>query len=257
MPERNKTPRILAIHAHPDDVEFQCAGTLVRLKQLGCPISIATMTAGDCGSAEMGPLDIARVRRQEAKNAADLLGADCYCLEFLDLAIVVDNDSRRRVTEIVRKTKPDIVLTAPATDYMSDHEFTSRLVRDACFNAAVPNYTTNQPHPASPLDHIPYLYYVDPIEGIGHFGEEIEPEFIVDISETFDLKQKMLACHESQRNWLRKQHGIDEYLQKCERWSAQRGSQIGTKYGEGYRQHKGHPYPGDNLLVELLSPSRS
>ncbi len=253
MPDQNKLPRILAIHAHPDDVEFQCAGTLARLKEFGCPIAIVTMTAGDCGSAEMGPLEIARVRRQEARNAADLLEADCYCLEFLDLSIIVDNDSRRRVTEIVRRTKPDIVMTAPAIDYMSDHEFTSRLVRDACFNAAVPNYTTNQQQPAAPLNHIPHLYYVDAIEGIDHFGREIKPEFIVDISATFELKQRMLACHESQRNWLRKQHGIDEYLQKCERWSAERGQQIGKKYGEGFQQHKGHPYPGDNLLLKLLS----
>ena len=120
--------RILAIHAHPDDVEFQCAGTLARLKQAGCQITIATMTAGDCGSAELGPAEISKVRREEARRAADVLGAEYVCLEFHDLGIVHDNDGRRRVTEAVRRARPHIVLTAPPVDYMSDHEMTSRLV---------------------------------------------------------------------------------------------------------------------------------
>jgi hypothetical protein len=63
----------------------------------------------------------------------------------------------------------------------------------------------------------------------------------------------MLACHASQRNWLLKQHGIDEYLESCRAWSAQRGSAIGAQFGEAFTQHKGHPYPHDNLLVTLLS----
>jgi LmbE family N-acetylglucosaminyl deacetylase len=246
-------PRILAIHAHPDDVEFQCAGTLARLKQLGCHITIATMTAGDCGSAELGPLDIARVRRAEARKAADLLGADYLCLEFADFCIIIDHEGRRKVTEAVRRARPDIVITAPPVDYMSDHEMTSRLVRDACFMAPTPNYSTQHWNAASPLAKIPHLYYVDPIEGVDYFGNPIQPEFIIDISTTFELKRQMLACHESQRGWLFKQHGIDEYLESCARWSAARGKEIGAAYGEAFIQHRGHPYPHDNRLRDLLS----
>jgi LmbE family N-acetylglucosaminyl deacetylase len=57
MPD-SSPPRVLAIHAHPDDIEFQCAGTLLLLKAQGCPIVMATMTAGDCGSAELGPDEV-------------------------------------------------------------------------------------------------------------------------------------------------------------------------------------------------------
>lgn len=245
-------PRVLAIHAHPDDIEFQCAGTLALLKERGCSITIATMTPGDCGSAEQGSADIAKTRRAEAKAAADLLGADYLCLEFRDLSIVFDNESRRRVTEVMRRVKPEIVMTAPPVDYMPDHEQTSLLVRDACFNAPIPNYDTQAQSPAGPIDRIPHLYYVDPIEGIDWFGKSIDPEFVVDISRTFDLKQRMLACHASQRGWLLKQHGIDEYLHSCERWSKRRGALINATYGEAFRQHKGHPYPLSNLLVEVL-----
>lgn len=244
--------RILALHAHPDDVELQCAGTLALLRDRGCHITIATMTPGDCGSAELGPLEIAATRRGEAQASASLLGADYHCLEFLDLQICHDNEGRRRVTELLRRVRPDVVLTAPPVDYMSDHEMTSRLVRDACFNASVPNYSTRQWDPAPATDRIPHLYYVDPIEGIDYFGRAIPPGFIVDISAVFELKLRMLACHASQRNWLLKQHGLDEYLESCRKWSGRRGSEIGVAFGEAFTQHIGHPYPHDNRLVELL-----
>jgi len=254
MSQNSNPPRILAIHAHPDDVEFQCAGTLARLKQAGASITIATMTPGDCGSMELAPEEIAGLRRAEAQKSAALIEADYFCLEFRDLCIVLDNPSRQRVTEFLRRARPDVVITAPAVDYMSDHELTSHLVRDACFNALVPNYATiAEGAPAAPLDRIPYLYYVDPVEGSDHFGNRIEPGFIVDITATFELKQQMLACHASQRSWLLEQHGMDEYLASCERWSAARGKEIGAAYGEGFTQHAGHPYPTRNYLAELLS----
>lgn len=252
MSSESSLPRILAIHAHPDDVEFQCAGTLALLKQRGCEIVIATMTAGDCGSAELPADEIAAVRRAEAQASADLLGAAYMCLEFRDLCIEHNNNGRRRVTEALRRSRAEIVLTAPPVDYMSDHEMTSRLVRDACFAAPVPNYSTHQWDPAPPLKAIPHLYYVDAIEGVDHFGRPVTPEFVVDIGETFELKQRMLACHESQRSWLRAQHGIDEYLENSRRWSTARGREIGAACGEAFTQYKGHPYPADNRLLELL-----
>jgi len=211
------------------------------------------MTPGDCGSAELPCDEIAAIRRNEAQASATLLGADYTCLEFRDLAIVHDNDSRRRVTEVIRRTRPDLVITAPPVDYMSDHEVTSRLVRDACFNASCPNYATQQWDPAPATQKIPHLYYVDAIEGIDYYGKPLATDFIVDITDTFPQKLEMLACHASQREWLRRQHGLDEYLEGCRRWSAGRGQQIGAEYGEAFTQHKGHPYPHDNLLLELLT----
>jgi LmbE family N-acetylglucosaminyl deacetylase len=248
----NTEQRVLAIHAHPDDVEFLCAGTLARLKDRGWHVTIATMTPGDKGSAEMGDVEISRVRRAEAQAAAKLLEADCLCLEFRDLSIVHDNDSRRKVTECLRRARPNLVLTSAPVDYMSDHEMTSRLVRDACFAASVPNYSTQQWDPAPIIARIPHLYYMDPIEGIDYYGNTQPYGFIVDISETFELKLKMLACHESQRNWLLRQHGMDEYLESCRKWSGKRGQMIDAAYGEAFTQHKGHPYPHDDLLSAAL-----
>src|SRR5262245_6934314 len=171
--------RILAIHANPDDGEFQCAGTLALLRKAGHEITIATMTPGDCGSREYGPEEIAAIRRGEARAAADLLGARYECLEFRDLSIVIDNDAKRRVTEAVRRARPDIVLTAPPRDYMDDHEATSHLVRDACFNASCPNYATRQWEPAPATEHVPHLYYMDCVEGLDMWGQPVVPQFYV------------------------------------------------------------------------------
>jgi len=244
--------RILALHAHPDDIEFQCAGTLTLLRQAGHHVTIATMTPGDCGSAVHDAETIAAIRRDEARSAASLIGAEYVCLEFRDLAIFNDDESRRRVTEILRRSRPDLVLTAPPVDYIADHEMTSLLVRDACFGASCPNYATRQWEPAPPLQRIPHLYFVDPLEGNDREGRPVPVDFHVDVSAVFATKRQMLACHASQREWLLRQHGIDEYLESQERWGARRGAEIGAAQAEAFRQYRGHPYPHDNLLLAAI-----
>ncbi|MEO6809393.1 MAG: PIG-L family deacetylase [Isosphaeraceae bacterium] len=250
MPE-NPT-RVLAIHAHPDDIEFQCAGTLALLGRAGCHLTVATMTPGDCGSMELDAEAIAEVRKGEAKAAADLIGADYLCLEFRDLAIFNDDDSRRRMTEVVRRLRPDLILTAPPVDYLCDHEMTSLLVRDACFCAPIPNYATRQWEPAPPLARIPHLYFVDAIEGSDRDGNPLAYGFHVNVTTVFETKRAMLACHASQRDWLLKQHGIDEYLDSQAKWSAHRGAEVGVAHAEAFRQYLGHAYPHDNFLLTLL-----
>ena len=247
-----ESTRVLALHAHPDDIEFQCAGALALLRDAGCHLSLETMTPGDCGSAEHGPEEIAAIRRAEAKAAADLLGADFACLEFRDLAIFNDDPSRRRVVEAIRRARPDLILTAPPVDYLIDHETTSLLVRDACFCASLPNYATRQWEPAPPLARIPHLYLVDPLGGVDRVGRPAPAGFLVDVSSVFDLKSAMLACHDSQRAWLRRQHGIDEYLRTQDEHGSRRGAEIGVAYAEAFVQYLGHPFPADNLLLELI-----
>lgn len=243
---------ILAIHAHPDDVEFQCAGTLAILAKAGHRIHIATMTPGDCGSATLPADEIAAIRRAEGKAAADLIGAHYDCLEFRDLAILEDDESRRRVTEFLRKVNPDLVITAPPVDYLCDHEITHRLVRDACFAAPIPNYKTRQWEPAHPMKHIPHLYFMDALEGLDRRGNRQPVDFYVDVTTAFTTKRDMLACHASQREWLLKHHGIDEYLIGQEHASKARGQEAGVEHAEGFWQYLGHAYPHDNLLMSLL-----
>jgi LmbE family N-acetylglucosaminyl deacetylase len=244
--------RVLALHAHPDDVEFQCVGTLILLREAGCQVTIATMTPGDCGSAEHDAEAISDIRREEARKSAAVMGAEYVCLEFRDLAIFNDDESRRRITEALRRIQPEIILTAPPADYIADHEMTSLLVRDACFAAPCPNYTTRQWEPAPALTKIPHLYFVDPLEGVDRNGAAAPVDFHVDVSRVFPTKREMLACHASQRNWLLRQHGMDEYLDIQAKWGAHRGAEIDVAFAEAFRQYRGHPYPQENLLLKLI-----
>jgi LmbE family N-acetylglucosaminyl deacetylase len=194
---------IACIHAHPDDAEILAGGTLALLASSGHRVTIISMTAGDCGSGSHGAKEISTIRQREATAAAKLIGADYHCAKFRDLAIFNTDDSRRRVTELIRKTRPDIILTASPVDYHCDHEATSVLVRDACFAASVPNYLTNTKDPAPPLHAIRHLYFVDSIGGLDRSGSSIAPDFVVNVKTTFKSKRLMLAAHETQRAWLK------------------------------------------------------
>jgi N-acetylglucosamine malate deacetylase 1 len=242
--------RILAVHAHPDDIEFLCAGTLALLAEMGHHITIATMTAGDCGSVETSLEDTARIRQNEAATAAALIGAEYACAGFGDLCVFNDDSSRRRTTELIRTAHPDIVITASPVDYHPDHEATSMLVRDAVFASSVPNYRAGPPRP---LAAIPHLYFMDPIEGRDRKGQVVDPDFAIDVTSNFSKKSDMLAAHESQRSWVRKQHGVDDYMASMERWTAKRGAQFGVSYAEGFRQYVGTPYPRSRLLQDLVA----
>lgn len=249
---QNPNPIALAFFAHPDDAEFLCAGTLARLRKQGFTIHFATTTAGDGGSAELPPAEIARIRLGEAALAAAMLDGTHQWANLHDLLVCYDPPTLRRVIEIVRRANPQIVFTHSPQDYLLDHEITSQLVRAACFAASVPNVQTLAEAAALATIHVPHLYYSDALEGKDSFGVTVPPGFYVDITETIETKAQMLACHASQREWLLRQHGMDQYLQAMRDWSAQRGAEAGVAYAEAFRQHLGHAYPQTNLLAEVL-----
>jgi LmbE family N-acetylglucosaminyl deacetylase len=240
---------VLALGAHPDDVEFLCAGTLALLHQKGWEVHIATMTPGDCGSETLSPDEISAIRRVEAARAASVLGGSYFCLESRDGSIAYDRETNFKAVELMRKVRPNMVFALSPCDYMIDHEVASQLARNATFMSGVPNWKTD-PYP--PWRPVPYLYYADPLEMKDLFGVQIVPTTIVDIGSAIETKAKMLACHASQREWLLKQHGIDEYINAMYEASRVRGKQIGAEYAEGFRQHLGHGYPQDNLLAAEL-----
>ena len=246
------TRNILAIHAHPDDIEILAGGTLALLAQAGHAITCVSMTPGDCGSSDRSPEEISVIRRAEAAAAAAHIRAAYVCAEFRDLSIFSDDPSRRRVAEMLRTYQPDIVLTASPVDYMADHETTSELVRDACFAAPAPNYVTGASHPAPPLRAIPHLYFMDPIGGVDRDDHPVKDDFYVEVEGVFETKRNMLAEHASQRDWLKAHHGMDDYLEQMEAWTRRQGRRCGCALAEGFRRYKGHPYPQSRLLEELL-----
>jgi len=242
---------IVSIHAHPDDAEILAGGTLALLSALGHKITIASLSAGDCGSTVHGPEEIAAIRIAEAAESAALIGAEYRWGGFRDMAIFSDDPSRRAVTGLLRELRPEIVLTAAPSDYLSDHEAASQLVRDACFAAPMPNYSTSTGSPA--LAAIPHLYFMDPIDQRDRNGNLTIPDFTVNVASTFETKRAMLANRRRQRLWLQQQHGMDDYLQQMEDWTCACGARAGIELGEGFRQYRIHPYPREPLLQQMLS----
>ena len=231
---------ILAVHAHPDDIETLAAGTLALLAERGHRIVIATATAGEGGSTETDAQKTARIRIGEATAAAAVIGASYDCAGLPDLGVFNDDMARRRITEVVRRARPDIVLAASPTDYHPDHEAVSILARDACFASSVPNYRTGA---AAPLDAIPHLYFMDPIGGRDRAGVRVKPDFGVDIDAYLDTKRRMLMAH---------QHGIADFTASMVAWAERRGRDFGVRYAEGFRHYRHQPYPREPALEALL-----
>lgn len=240
---------VLAFMAHPDDAEFFCAGTLIRLAEAGWRVHIATAAPGDCGTTTETRWAISARRTEEARQAASLLGAAYDCLDERDGFVVYDKPTLRKSMDLFRRIAPSVVFTHPAKDYMMDHEMVSMLARAASFLYAAPNASELPPREGS---RVPYLYYCDPVEGIDPLGRLVEPTTLVDITGQLEKKTGMLACHASQREWLRAHHGTDEYLDSMKRLAATRGQQVGVAAAEAFVQHRGHAYPRDDLLAEMF-----
>lgn len=250
MHNESHTPRtVLAVGAHPDDLELLCAGTLALLDARGWRVECATMTPGDCGSTTLTRADISDIRRREAAASAALLNGRYHCMECDDVFILYDRPTLVKVITLIRQVRPALVFTMSPEDYMVDHEVTSAVVRTACFSAGMNNIRTEG---VEPFPGIPYLYYMDPMEGKDILGNPIPATTIVDITSTMDTKERMFLCHESQMSWLKAHHGIDGCLESMRAASTMRGNVVGVRYAEGFRQHLGHAYPQDNLLRQEL-----
>ena len=244
-------PTILALMAHPDDAEILCGGTLLRLsREQGYDVHVATCTPGDAGSADLGPEAIAAKRRNEGEAGAKRLGGTYHCLEMRDFQVAYTPETVRRAVEVMRLVNPSIVITHPRFDYMGDHEQCHHIARMASFAFAAPNASPGIP----PRDaRTPHLYYADPLEGLDPYtGELVTPTTLIDVSGVIDAKAEALACHASQREWLRSHHGMDAYLDAMKRHTAMRGERLGVAYAEAFVQHRGHAYPRNDLLRERL-----
>ena len=239
----------LSFLAHPDDAEILCAGTLTRLAALGWEIHIATATPGDCGTMTHSRWEISATRTEEARRSAALIGAAYHCLDERDGLVCYIPPTIQKVVDLFRRIAPSLVFAHAQDDYMMDHVESSKLARAASFVYGAPNISA---HPLREGSAIPHLYYCDPIEGIDSLGRQIKPTTLIDVSPVHVKKLDMLACHSSQREWLRAHHGMDEYLESARRHDALRGIVIDVPHAEAFVQHRGHAYPNNDLLRELL-----
>ena len=225
--------RILAIGAHPDDIEIACSGTLAKCVKRGDTVIVCHASSGNLGHVVIPPDELRVMRANEAKKAGALAGIEVIYGGFDDLDIYENNQlARDKMVDVIRYANPDLIITHDPDDYMPDHTSVSKLVFDASFTATLPNYKCsvhNYTKDDTPAKLVP-IFYMDTLAGVN-----FNPTTFVDISDTIDLKIEMLNCHESQIVWMRDHDGIDfpDMIKTCSKY---RGYQCGADYAEGFTQ---------------------
>ncbi|WP_417390267.1 PIG-L deacetylase family protein [Gimesia sp.] len=219
--------RILAVIAHPDDAELLCAGTLARAQQAGAVIAICVLCQGDKGQPDP-PLDnLAEVRQLEMQSAAKIVSAELFFGEQPDGGLFDSLELRRKLTEIMRRFSPTLVLAHSQSDYHADHRAASVITEAATWFSASAGNKTASPALAKP----PVLWWMDTVN-----MTSFDPHFYINISDFVETKISMLNCHQSQL-----QRGKDSsfsplqelMLQQC----SARGAQSGVKAAEAFQTH--------------------
>ena len=175
---------VLAIGAHPDDVDLGAGGTLLVLADQGYSVAILDLTRGEAGSRG-GIKD----RMKEADKAARILEVeDRYNAELPDGGLTNSTEQQHKLIPFIRTLKPTVILSHRRDDRHPDHRAACDLVRDANFFAGVASVVTDEePYRA------PFVYYYNP-----YFDDDTPPDIIVDVSEYFDLKLEALQAYRSQ-----------------------------------------------------------
>ena len=221
--------RVLAVGAHPDDLELQCAGTLAKYAEAGHQVVMCCVARGDAGHYRIPPDELAEVRHAEAGYSADLIGAELMWLGLHDHQVFSeDPETRSRFVDLMRQANPDVVIAHHPADYMSDHVAAGQLAVYASWAVASPNYETAHP----PIEKEPRVFYMETLLGVG-----FEPQEYVDITDHMETKLAMMSQHARQITWL-KEHGDLDVLEQIETAARFRGYQCGVRFAEGFVPHR-------------------
>ena len=233
--------KILGLGAHPDDLELMAGGTLAKYVRAGHKVTMASLTNGNMGHKIITPEELARVRKKEMEASTKVIGADMEWIGFPDEFLFCENkETRLKVTDVIRKANPDIIITHSPTDYHPDHRAAYHLVFAASFLATVPHIKTA--HPA--IEKVPIIYCMDTLGGFG-----FQPDVFIDITDTFQIKREALSKHQSQIKWMKEHDNID-FIDWMRVIAEFRGLQSGVKYAEAYSLEKRWPaVPAANAFI--------
>ncbi|MBI3881146.1 MAG: PIG-L family deacetylase [Verrucomicrobia bacterium] len=239
-------PSALAIFAHPDDIEFVAAGTLLQLRRRGWETHYLNVSTGNCGSVEFSAAKTRRVRLAEAKSAAKILGAHFHPPMADDLEITYDVKLLRRLAAVVREVKASIVLTHSPQDYMEDHMNTCRLAVTAAFAHCIPNFVSSPKRAA--YFHDVTVYHAMPHSLLDPLRRFVAPGQFVNTTAVQATKLKALAAHKSQQGWLDVSQGMNSYLRSMDEMSRVVG-RLSKKFrhAEGWRRHLHYGFAGRDV----------
>jgi N-acetylglucosamine malate deacetylase 1 len=233
---------VLALGAHPDDLEGACGGTLALLARTGTPVHMAVLTGGEHGVKGMPPGEARTLRLREAAQSAELAGAAGFHdvgVEDLGVAAALPQ-ARVTLVALIRRLRANLLITHPPGDYHPDHRAAAELALDVRISSAVPGLSDRPP-----LEDTADLVFMDAGLGLG-----FEPHVWIDVDDVIELRRAMIAAHESQRTLL---HGQD-LAATTEALAALRGAQRGCRFAEAFRGCGAWPAPdgGIRRLVALI-----
>jgi len=234
---------ILAIGAHPDDVELSCSATIAKEISLGKNVGILDLTRG-----ELGTRGSAEIRDEEARKAAKILGVSVReNLKFEDAFFVNDKKHQLEIIKVIRKYKPEIVLCNAIDDRHIDHGKGSKLTSDACFLSGLRKIETtldgeNQ-EPWRPKHVYHYIQW-----------KNIEPDFVVDVSEFMDIKMEAVKAYSSQFFDPKSNEPVSpitskNFLDSIKYRAQDLGRLIGKDYAEGFTVER---FVAVNKLDDLI-----
>lgn len=227
---------VLAVGAHPDDIEFVMSGTLLRFKAEGFEIHYLNVSSGNLGSQELDEDEIRAVRMDESKASALLLGATWHPSFSHDLEIIYDTHSIRHLSSLIRDIQPSVILTHSLEDYMEDHTVTARLVVTAAFSRGMRNFHVLPPRDIYTGDIA--VYHAQPHMNRDNMGRLVVPSLVVDVGDEMETRKKALSMHRSQSSWLESSQGMGSYVQTMVDNAKEVGGMAGgVEYGEGWRPH--------------------
>ena len=237
--------KVFAIAAHPDDIEFMMAGTLLMLQRVGYEIHYMNIGSGNCGSTVHDYDTIKEIRLKEGRKAAEVLGARFYPPFRDDMEIMYDVTTLKHVSAIVRDVKPNIVLTHSPADYMEDHTNTCRLAVSAVFARGMRNFSSSPSRPADDYDCV--VYHALPHTLADNLRRAILPGAFVNTAPVFEKKMEALKAHESQHQWLGLSQKLNSYLQTMEDLSLKVGGMSKRfAHAEGWRRHLHYGFAESN-----------
>jgi len=223
---------ILAIGVHPDDIELSCAGTILAAITEGKKVGIVDLTQG-----ELGTRGNAETRKEEAANAAKVLGVLVReNLKMADGFFQNDEAHQRKVIEVIRKYQPEIILCNAPEDRHPDHGRSAHLVNDAAFLSGLRKIITNHDGKIQEAWRPKYVFqYIQ--------DRYIEPDFVIDISAHIETKTKAILCYTTQffnpsLNEPQTYISSTQFLESINARAMTFGKRIGVAYAEGFLSKK-------------------
>jgi len=238
---------VLAVSAHPDDIAIDMAGTLILLRERGYEIHCVSIANGSCGSNSLDTEQISILRDREEKCACDKIGAIHHPGFVNDYEVIYSFPLLQKMSSLIRKVAPDIILTQNISDYMFDHSNTAQITITAAFTKAHKNFPADPPFEPFQKDIV--VYIAQPYGNRDQFRRWVMPEIYVDISSVLKQKKKSLLSHKSQVEEFGKDAGnpnalldnMEGFCKEVGKWSAR------YEYAEGWRRHSHLGYSKEEI----------